>query len=93
MAPKENRLPHPDFYKRRNAFSGPSGRPSGTLDPAGNESLEALAKIQNVVGEKRADERNKSSSAISAVTAGLGSLNFPKSDKAKSTQGDEARND
>ena len=92
MSPKENRFPHPD--QRRNAISGPSGRSSSILDHAGkgtSGSLEALPTNNDGVEDKRADERNKSNSAISAVTAWLEDLDIPGSDKAKSTQGGEAR--
>ena len=92
MSPKENRFPH--TAQRRNAISGPSGRSSSTLDPAGNGasgSREALPNNNDGVEDKRADERNKSSSAVSAVTAWLEKLDIPGSDEAKSTQGGEER--
>ena len=92
MSPKENRFPHP--VQRRNAISGPSGRSSSLLDPAGkgtSESREALPKNNDGVEDKRAEERNKSNSAVSAVTAWLEKLDIPESDKAKSTQGGEER--
>ena len=94
MAPKENRLPYPDYYKRRNAFSCPSGGRSNTLDQAGegtSGSHEALPNNNDGVKDKRAEERNKSNSAVSAVTAWLEKLDIPGSDKAKSTQGGEER--
>ena len=77
------------------------GRPSGMrgssiLNPAGegtNELREALPKINDVVKDKRADEQNISSSAISAVTADLENLDIRILDKGKSTKGGAARKD
>ena len=94
MAPTENRFTHPDLYKRRNAISGPSGRSGNLPDPLGSgasESREALPNNNDGVEDKRAEERNKSNSVVSAVTAWLEKLDIPGSDKAKSTQGDEAK--
>lgn len=97
---KENRLAHPEWFKRRNAISGPSSGPSGRsgnlLDPTGegtSGSRKALPENHDGLEDKRADERNKSNSAVSAVTAWLEKLEIPGSDKAKSTQGGEARKD
>ena len=93
---KENRLAHPEWFKRRNAISGPSGRSGYALDPLGNGtggSREAWSKNNNDAEDKRADERNKSDSAGSAATTRLEKLEIPGSDKAKSTQGGGARKD
>lgn len=94
MSPKENRFPNPDWNKRRNAISGPSGRSGNLLDPAGegaSGSRKALSKDNDGVEVKRAEEQNKSNSAVSAVTAWLEKLDIPGSDEAKSTQGGEAK--
>ena len=90
---KENRLAHPEWFKRRNAISGPSGCSGYALDPVGNGTSGSREDLPKNKDDKRADERNKSNSAVSAVTARLEKLEMPGSDKAKSTQGGEARKD
>ena len=89
---KENRLAHPEWFKRRNAISGPSGRSGHLLDPVGNGTSGSREDLPKNNEDKRADERKKTNSAVSAVTARLEKLEIPGSDKAKSTQG-EARKD
>ena len=77
------------------------GRPSGMrgssiLSPAGegtNELREALPKINDAVKHERTDEQNISSSAVSAVTAGLENLDIRMLDKGKSTKGGAAKKD
>ena len=51
-----------------------------------NDLREALPNIDDVVKDKRADEQNPSSSAVSAVAAGLENLNIRMSDKRKSKE-------
>ena len=77
------------------------GRPSGMrgssiLNPAGegtNELREALPKIGDVVKDKRAHEKDISSSAVSAVTASLENLGIRTLHKGKSKEGSAARKD
>lgn len=51
-----------------------------------NDLREALPNIDDAVKDKRADGQNLSSSAVSAVAAGLENLNIRMSDKRKSRE-------